>query len=888
MRPAVRSGLALLMMLAASSLCAGHPLAQAQERLEAAEAALRTGRYDEAIDIFSDLAQREPASARAARGRSRAYWAVGRYADAERAAQRYIAANAGSSELWNTLGEVLYRRGKRDEAAEAFERALAGRAGDALIARLNLAILRYDRGERAEALREFDGFIDVYNRGRRLSSEELTAVGTAVAYLGAEEWQLYRDALRAYDEAIAADPGNLEPRVRVGELFLDKYNSPDAAQSFRDVLAVNPNHARALLGMARRMRFDGEPGAFDMARRALEVNPDLVSARVFLAELLLELEEHDRAAEEAERALEVNSASLEALSVLAAIRYLQGDAGGFEAARRRVLELNPQYAELYTRLAELSARNRLYFEAAEFARQAVELDHTSWRGYALLGINQLRTGRIAEGTRNLEIGFEGDPFDIWTKNTLDLLDTFTEYDEVRGERFVIAVDGKESELLSLYFADLAEEAYDRLSELYGFRASTPIRIEVYRSHADFSVRTVGLVGMAALGVSFGPVIAMDSPSAREIGGFNWGSTLWHELAHTFHMGITDHRVPRWFSEGLAVYEERRARPGWGDDVSPGYLTAYLQDRLLPVAELNNGFMRPAYPEQLIFSYYEASLVCEFIEQQAGPRALVDMLLAYKNGMSTPEVFRTVLNTDVDDFGGQFFEYMDERFAVPLSAMRPDREMPHGRAPTREEIAEWAESDPGDFTAQLAYGHILFEDERHEEAAVYLERAKALFPEYAGAGSPYWYLALIYKERGLPRRAADELTTLTSIDERDYQANLELAEVLEALGDRAGAAAALERAIYIYPYDIAFHARLAELYSQTGEHDRAIRERQAVLSLAPVDRANALFELARAYYEADDMTLARRTVLRALEIAPGFEEAQGLLLEIRARNSGGTG
>ena len=888
MKPAVRSGLALLATLVGSSLSVSHALAQAQERLEAAENALRTGRYDEAIALFSDLVRREPASARAARGQARAYSAVGRYADAEQAAQRYGAANAESSELWNTLGEMLNRGGNRDEAAEAFERALVGRAGDALTARLNLAILRYDRGERAGALREFDVFIDVYNRSRGLSSEQLTAVGTAVAYLGAEDWQLYRDALRAYDEAIAADPGNLEPRVRVGELFLDKYNSPDAAESFRDVLAINPNHARALLGMARRMRFDGESGALDMTRRALEVNPNLVPARVFLAELFLELEEHAQAAEEAEKALEVNPGSLEALSVLAAIRYLQRDAGGFEATRRRVLELNPRYAELYTRLAELSARNRLYFEAAAFARQAVELDDKSWRGYALLGINQLRTGQIAEGTRNLETGFEGDPFDIWTKNTLDLLDTFTEYDEVRSERFVIAVDGKESELLSLYFADLAEDAYERLSELYGFRASTPIRIEVYRSHADFSVRTVGLVGMGALGVSFGPVIAMDSPSAREIGGFNWGSTLWHELAHTFHMGITDHRVPRWFSEGLAVYEERRARPGWGDDVNPSYLTAYLQDRLLPVAELNNGFMRPAYPEQLIFSYYEASLVCELIEQRAGPRALVDMLLAYKNGMSTPEVFQTVLNTDVDDFGDRFFEYMDERFAVPLSAMRPNRETPHGRAPTREEIAEWAESDPGDFTAQLAYGHILFEDGRRDEAAVYLERAKALFPEYAGAGSPYWFLALIYKERGLPRRAADELATLTGINERDYQANLELAEVLEALGDRAGAAAALERAIYIYPYDMAFHARLAELYSQTGERDRAIRERQAVLALAPVDRADALYELARAYYEAGDMTLARRTVLRALEIAPGFEEAQDLLLEIRARNSGGTG
>ncbi len=880
-----RSRVAFPVMLVLS-VCAIATDGFAQGEIEAAEDALRSGRYEEAISLFSDLLRRQPTSARAARGQVHAFAAVGRYADAEESARRYTKANAGSPELWNALGEVLYLRGARDEAADAFGKAIAAEAGDALTARLNLAILRYDRGERAKALAELDGFIDVYNRSRGLSSQELTAVGTAVRYLGVDEWRLYKDALRAYDEAIAADPGNPEPRVWVGELFLEKYNSADAAASFADALEINPKHARALLGMARRMRFDGQPGASDLTRSSLEVNPNLVAARVFLAGLLLELEDYEAALEEARKALEVNPASLEALSVLAAIRYLQGDANGFQEARRRALQLNPQYAGLYTTLAELSARGRLYFEAAGFARRAVELDARSWRGYALLGINQLRTGEIAEGTRNLEIAFDGDPFDVWTKNTLDLLDTFGEYDETPTDRFVIAIDGRESRLLSLYFAGLAEEAYDRLAALYGFRPRTPVRIEVYRSHADFSVRTVGLVGMGALGVSFGPVVAMDSPSAREVGGFNWGSTLWHELAHTFHLEMTEGRVPRWFSEGLAVFEERRARPGWGDDVTPGFLTAYLQGRLLPVAQLNNGFMRPAYPQQLIYSYYEASLVCEFIEAEAGPQALVDMLAAYRNGMTTAESFQAVLNTGVDDFGDRFFAYLEERFAVPLAAMRPDREAQHGRTPTREQIAEWARNDPGDFTAQLAYGHILFEDGAYEEAVAYLERARKLFPEYAGDGSPYWYLALIHRQNGALEQAADALSTLTGINERDYHANLELADVLEELGDPAGVAAALERTIYIYPYEAASHARLAALYSQSGELDKAIRERQAVVALDPVDRAAALYQLARAYFAAGDAAQARRTVLSALEIAPGFEEAQDLLLEIRARADGG--
>lgn len=866
----------------------GYTTGFAQGTAADGQTALQSGRYEDAISAFRELLRREPASALSARGLVSALAEVGRYREAEQAARRYMESNSGSAELWNSLGEVLYRIGKIEEAADAFAMAMAERASDSLDARLNLAVLRWERGEHDAALRQFDGFIDVYNRsgGSALTSEELTAVGTAVRFLAVEDPDYSRDALRAYEAAIVRDPRNLEPRLEIGELLLEKYNSAEAAPAFGDVLQLNPSHPGALLGQARTLRFEGRPGALELVDRVLEVNPNFVQARTFRAELLLEAEGYEAAVREAERALDVNPNSLEALAVLAAARYLQGEHDDYEEARARALAVNPRYAGLHNKLAELAARNRLYFEAVEFATQALELDPKSWRGYALLGINQLRIGMIEEGRASLETAFAGDPYDVWTKNTLDLLDTFEDYDEARSERFLLTIDGKESELLSLYFAELAEEAYERLATRYDFQPRTPLRVEVYRSHADFSVRTVGLVGMGALGVSFGPVIAMDSPSAREAGEFNWGSTFWHELAHTFHLGMSEHRVPRWFSEGLAVYEERRARPGWGEDVTPAFLTAYLQGRLLAVGELNNGFARPAFPEQLMFSYYEASLVVEFIEREAGTGALIDMLRAFGDGANTAEALERVLGLGIDEFNDRFFEHFEERFAGPLAAMRPERQLEHGERPERADLEGWIREDPEDFFAQLMLGRTLMEEGAIDEAMVHLERAKALFPQYAGPANPYWTLANAHRGRGAFAEAAAELEALTAVNGHDYRANLELAELREALGDLVAAAAALERVNYIYPYDMSLHVRLASLYSGIGEHAKAIRERKAVLALDPVDRAEALYQLARAYLEAGDLSLARRTVLRALEDAPSFEAAQELLLEIRSRGNGG--
>ena len=85
-----------------------------------------------------------------------------------------------------------------------------------------------------------------------------------------------------------------------------------------------------------------------------------------------------------------------------------------------------------------------------------------------------------------------------------------------------------------------------------------------------------------------------------------------------------------------------------------------------------------------------------------------------------------------------------------------------------------------------------------------------------------------------------------------------------------------------PCSPVLHTKMAELYKKTGVLKKVVRERQALLALNPVDRAEAHYQLAVAHHEAGDATAARREVLRALEEAPSFEKAQQLLLTLRGR------
>lgn len=757
--------------------------------------------------------------------------------------------------------------------------ATAAAQADSLMTRLRAAEQRYERGDREAAKREFQTFIDVYNaRADRLTSQEFVAVAVAVTYLGLDDPQLFKDALRAYDRAIAADPDNLDARAKLGELFLEKYNGAEAKKTLSGALAKNPAYVPALVAEARRRDFDHERGADSLLARALELEPENVPGRVLHARFLADVEDFAGASREVDRTLRARPDDADALALGAALARVTGDSAGYADKRRQFAALYPRDAGQFVATAELLGRVRQYGAAARVAREGAELDPRNWRTHAVLGSNLLRLGDIPAGRKSLEVAFGGDPYDVWTKNTLDLLDTFGEYDEIVSDRFRFVIEKSESQVLSLYLKELLDRAYATFATRYAFTPSRPVRVEVYRSHADFSVRTVGLAGLGALGVSFGNTIAFDSPAAKDAGPFNWGSTAWHELAHTFTLGSSDQRVPRWLSEGLSVYEERRAHPGWGQNVSPAFLRAYEEKKLVPASRLNDGFVRPSYPGQVQFSYYQASLVCEMIARDFGEKTLAQMLQAYRVGQSTDQVITQVLRMDAASFDRRFDAYVRERFGRALVALS-DRDASIEQYMPTDELLARAAAKPGNYWLQMAVGRALLQRTEPAKAITALERARSLFPEYGGADGPYPLLARARLASGDIQGAAATMSAMGALGDMPYEAHLSLVELWLRQGDTARAADALENAMFMNPFDIAQHERMADLFARVGDKPRTIRERSAVVALHPVDRAEALYRLALAYRDAGDTRNAKRSVLHALEEAPHFERAQELLLAL---------
>ncbi|MBP1601511.1 MAG: hypothetical protein H6Q06_1662, partial [Acidobacteria bacterium] len=579
------------------------------------------------------------------------------------------------------------------------------------------------------------------------------------------------------------------------------------------------------------------------------------------------------------RALAIDPANLESLSLLAACQQSTGDLAGYAATELKALGINPSCGLFYHTLAENLVMRRKYRETVERERRAVQLDPELWAAHAGLGMNLLRLGEMEEGREATERAFRGDPFNVWAYNTLDLLDQMDEFVRARSAHFVFVMSKEDGPVLAPFATRLAEEAYAGLAARYGFNPAGPIRVELFPDHGGFAVRTLGLPSLGALGVCFGTVIAQDSPRARKAGSFNWGSTLWHEYAHVITLQMTNHNIPRWYSEGISVHEEHRARPGWGDGLTAQFIRAYKEGRILKVSELNRGMMRPQFPEQVAFSYYQAGLFCELIEKRFGPDRIRQTLLLFGQGKSADEVFRQCLGWDSRTLESEYAGYLDARLRDLARNLDFTHADTSGQKGTRETLAAILASNPDDFFANLRLGSLEKEQGSFAAAELYLKRAQEIFPEYTEDGGTYRLLFEIYQEA---KRQDDALAQLSGWSSHDGEAVFPLtraAEIYRARKDWKAAAGVLETASYINPYDAPARKTLGECAAAAGDWSAAAAAYQVLLALNPPDPVAAHCGLAQAWMALGRKPEARKEVLRALEIAPTFRPAQQLLLEL---------
>ncbi|MDE3197765.1 MAG: tetratricopeptide repeat protein, partial [Acidobacteriota bacterium] len=414
----------------------------------------------------------------------------------------------------------------------------------------------------------------------------------------------YVAASSEFDNLLKAEPKNAIARVRAGEFYYSRHDyMSDAEQLFGEALELDPKSAEAYLGLARVYEDSFSGKAKEAADKALAIDPKLYEAYELKARIALEDDDRKSAIEAADKALAIKPDAVTAIAVRASIDLLDDKESPW------VTKIGNR-GEGYETVAHFFVINRRYEDGIAYYRKAIAAAPDLWSAHSQLGVNLMRMGHDGEAYTQLQLAYDNDhTADAATRNSLKLLDTYKDYKTFETPTTILKLDKKEADALRLYFEDQMKFNIGLFEKKYQYKVKEPIQVEVYPNHEDFAVRTLGLPGLGALGVTFDTVVAMDSPSGRKPGEFHWASTLRHEMSHVYILKLTNDRVPRWFTEGLAVHEETATTPDWGDRITPEIITAIRDKKLLPVAGIDRGFVHPEFPAQVIVSYFEAGAMC---------------------------------------------------------------------------------------------------------------------------------------------------------------------------------------------------------------------------------------------------------------------------------------
>lgn len=669
--------------------------------------------------------------------------------------------------------------------------------------------------------------------------------------------EVFRDAVQSNERAV-------QPRVRWGRLYLQTHQYSDAAELFSEALRAFPNDVHAKLGLASVFaeRFEGQ--ARPLVEEALKQDADLIEGHLLTASMNLEEGKLDAAEQALDRAMRlVTKEKLPPLEVYALRASLEMSRGGNpDPWVKRILDYNPRYGAVYEQLAHFEIMRRRYKEATVLLRRAVEVQPDLWSAQAELGSNLLRLGIVDEARTHLQAAYSGDPYSPTTVNSLRLLDRIDEF-AISEDPVVIEPDTyevrlrlhkKEADVLRPYVLDLTGRSIKSFTQRYGFKLREPVTVEMYPDHDDFGVRVAALPGIGLLGVTFGYVVAMDSPSGRAPGDFHWGSTLWHEMAHVFTLEVTDHHVPRWLSEGISVFEEWRTGPTPGVAVPPEVMAALDKKQFLPIAELDSGFIRPSYPNQVQVSYMQSGLVCLFIEQRWGFEQLGALLRQFDGKRTTAEAVQATFKIAPEAFDKEFDTFVRTRFANLLANLN-----------------EWQ-------TQQQAAGQAI-QKERWADAIEPARRAVALYPENVGGDSAHLLLAHALEKLNRRPDAIVALEDYRRAGGWDPGALKQLALWLDEAGRTEQATDVLVSLNYSDPLNPGLHTQLGERLLTAGRARDALREFEALLGLNALDQAPAHYGMARALRELGDKAGSRRHLLDALATAPHYKPAQALLLQM---------
>jgi len=717
----------------------------------------------------------------------------------------------------------MARLGGYDEAIVVLRR-LVERDEQDVQARCELADLCARAGRRAEASKLWQQNAD----GPRPED------AIQLAFLGRSLWRLGgRNNLEAASQALVDSlkkvPDLAEARITLGVLKFEAYGEtmgfPSGEKDLAKVLESHGDDEEALLAMYRVRSANAALDGGKTERfleRALARNPRSTAAITLRAANVLDDRRYGDAARLFDSALAIDPNDKVTLCHRAAAAYLLHDEAGYVKFRARALAGDPGWPEPERILGDHLVALYRFADALAFytAAHTAAPDHVpTLHGMAKALIytgEGTQAKELLERARSLEAGL----VNPWRNNSLavqQLLDS--EYTLIEHGSFKMHLHREDAEILRAYLMPVHLQAAEVLGAKYGWQPNKPVKVEVFHTWDDFSVRTIGFRGFTALGACFGTLITLVSPGDTNLRrqDFMWEATAWHEYTHVLTLGLSNHRVPRWLTEGFSVYEEKVREKTWERGMDRELFDAFHNDDIPPVHLLNRLFRGP----RILFGYYQGGLIVELLARDHGFAKALDLLRAFGEDLDTEAAFKQALGISSAAFDLQLRDF------IQRDKLRGMRLVPHYDDAAVQKLLVRAARDKTNLQARVDLAWSCLQRDNPVDAGRWLAEVFRADPNH---GQGLLVRAELLRRRKEIDQAIDCWRRGFQNGADDFDSRIAFGDVLLAAGDGKGAEDQWQRAKACWPscteQEMAPELRLAKLYRDDGDATRAQMEMKA--------------------------------------------------------------
>jgi tetratricopeptide (TPR) repeat protein len=726
-------------------------------------------------------------------------------------------------------------------------------------------------------------------RWRFFHQEENLVAFARIAELNGEN---PKQLLSTFYTALINNFGDYAP-VYIGAADMAlRRNAYDLAEKhYQKALVVEPDNANALAGLAMCYHKAGDPRLKSVLAALLQKYPNNLTGNHIQIELLLDTNQIETADKLITPFLERNPNQLTMQSLKAAVLYLQDKTEEVAALQEKILQFNPHCSEIFSIPGKIASRKYRFAEAVAFLQQAITVNEQDIDARAQYALNLLRIGEDGMAKAQLERVFAEDPYHVQVYNQLHLLDSIDTFARIEVGPFVIQMPTEEQPVMSDDVAALLLEAFDHYQKKYEVQLKTPIHIQLFDNHDDFMVRSLGLPGsIGFMGICFGQLVTMDSPSARPKHEMNWRSVLWHEFVHVVTLQKTNNRMPRWLSEGISVYEEKQRSSAWGQDLDIRYKSILAEDEVPGIDSLEAYFTQPKTSLHLMLGYYASAEFVTFYVERYGIKALVNALESIGEGKEAIESLVIASGDLKKTVNAQFKEFLQKTFSVFENIPNPQQEesllvtLLEGNEVDKPQLKAWIDY-PSPFTDAMRAGLKALESNDYDKAEEQFQKAYSLFPDYSGEEAPLQQLIRIYQRQQNHEKLKETLELAIAQNATDFAACKKLITIYKFEEAWDDVIEVSRKALAIDPFDIEMRKTLLQGLTHTEDFEKAIPITRQLEILDANHWLDYQFQRIDLLQKQKNWTSAKQEVVLILEQFPHHWDAQKILLSIIENDSG---